>query len=232
MRSRVFQFIFLAVVLPLSAFEITDMDLHLKVTDIREDGPPEIWREFLILTAKPDQNVRYVGAAFSSDNFREIKTYRKNSYGVYFLVVPIPDAKTVYYRIVVDGVWVTDPENPEKIRDENGLFLSVLNFPVQDRPPLFSPVLEKRDGLNIVEFHIKARPDQRIYLAGDFNRWDPYMTLLKEEKPGFYSTKLAMKPGRYAYYYLIDGEVVPDPWNFQKGISRSGEEVSIFFVPG
>ncbi len=232
MKNKVFQFIFMAAMLHLPAFEITDMALHLKVTDIKEAGPPEIWRDLLILTAKPEKAVRFVGAAFSTDNFQEIQTYRKNSHGVYFLVTPIPPEETVYYRTIVEGIWIADPENPDKIRDENGLFLSVLSFPPQVQPPLYSPVLENKEGQNLVEFHINASPDQRIYLAGDFNRWDPYMTILTEERPGYYSTTLSIKPGRYAYYYLIDGEAVPDPQNFQKGISRTGEEVSILFIPG
>lgn len=231
MKNRVSLIIlFILTAYSLPAFEVDDINLHLKITGITEASAPEIWRDYLILTAKPRNQVRFVGAAFSTDSFQTIHGYRKNSHDVYFLILPLPRDEIVDYRIIIDGIWIEDPENDQRVRDRNGLYLSRLTFPPAQRARRLSPILKDESGT--VEFYIKTTPGKRIYLAGDFNRWDPYMTALKEDEPGFYSATLSIKPGRYAYYFLIDGEPVPDPLNFQKNQSLTGEDVSILFIPG
>lgn len=193
-------------------------------------GPPEVWRNNLILSCVPSHKARFVGAAFSTDDFQTVYTYQKNEHGVYFLILPLPNEEIVDYRVVIDGIWLEDAENGERVKDRNGLYLSRLTFPPEQRVRQLSPVLKDERGT--VEFYIQTSPGKRVYLAGDFNRWDPYMTVLKEKEPGLYSTVLSIKPGRYAYYFLIDGEPVPDPLNFQKNQSSTGEDVSILFIPG
>jgi len=221
--------LFLTTLCSAAAFEVNDLQLHLKITGITAAAPPEMWRDYLILTYKPDKPARYVGAAFELDDYTTIHTYMVNSEGIYFLIMPLPDRETLSYRLVVDGIWTTDPANPQTVRDRNGLKLSQLTFPPGRQTGKLSPVLMEN---NMVEFHIRTSPGKRIYLAGDFNRWDPYMTTLKEKEPGEYSAVLSLKPGRYGYYYLIDGEPVTDPLNFQKTTTSAGEYVSILYIPG
>ncbi len=213
----------------LPAFEVQDVQLHLKITGITEASAPELWRDYLILTYKPSRPVRYVGAAFSHEDFREIHTYMYNNHGVYFLILPAPAEKTLTYRVVVDGIWETDPNNPETISDRNGLLLSKLKFPEPPVSGTLSPQLMENSR---VSFHIHTKPGKQVYLAGDFNRWDPYMTNMKETEPGTYKVTLRIKPGRYGYYYLIDGEPVTDPLNFQKSRTSAGEDISVLYIPG
>jgi len=229
-KNRLIYFIFMLSATFLHAIEVKDINLHLKITSLKTAGPPEVWRDYVILTSHPKKDARFVGAAFSSDNYQTIQSYQKNEYGIYFLVLPLQSDEVIDYRIIIDGIWIKDPENPDSVRDRNGLFLSRLTFPPSQRARQLSPVLNEDGGT--VEFYIKTGPGKRVYLAGDFNRWDPYMTALKEKEPGFYSTELSIKPGRYAYYFVIDGEPVPDPLNFQKNQSSEGEEVSILVIPG
>jgi len=229
-KNRLLITFFLVSATLLHALEVNDINLHLKITSLKTAGPPEVWRDYLILTSTPKQGTRFVGAAFSSDNFQTIHSYQKNEYGIYFLILPLQNEEIIDYRIIIDGIWIKDPENPVSVRDRNGLFLSRLTFPQSQRARQLSPVLKRDQGT--VEFYIQTSPGKRVYLAGDFNRWDPYMTALREKEPGLYSAELSIKPGRYAYYFVIDGEPVPDPLNFQKNQSTTGEDVSILFIPG
>lgn len=221
----------ISVLLPLSAFEVNDVQLHLKITGIEQAHAPEIWRDYLILTYKPDKAARYIGASFSTEEYQKIHTFMINNHGIYFLVLPAPSDEVINYRLVVDGIWEVDPLNPLTIRDRNGLRLSQLKtkgFIHSDRGTL-SPLLMEN---NKVEFHIRSVPGKQVYLAGDFNRWDPYMTNLRELEPGIYTVTLPLKPGRYGYYFLIDGQAVTDPLNFQKTRTAAGEDVSILYIPG
>ena len=213
----------------LNAFEVQDVQLHLKITGLTEASSPEVWRNFLILTYKPVKPARYIGAAFSNEDYQDVHTYMVNNHGVYFLVLPAPAEEDIRYRVVVDGIWETDPRNPDRVTDRNGLRLSRLRF---DSPAIYedlSPLLLEDSR---VQFHFRTGTGRQVYLAGDFNRWDPYMTNMKEKEPGTYSVTLSLKPGRYGYYFLIDGEPVTDPLNFQKSRTPTGENVSILYLPG
>ena len=129
----------------------------------------------------------------------------------------------------MDGIWKTDPQNPHTRTDRNGLLLSKLEFHQSAESGSLSPELMEDSR---VRFHIRTSPGRQVQLSGDFNNWDPYMTDMDEIEPGIYSVTLNIKPGRYGYYYLIDGEPLTDPLNFQKSRSNAGEDISILYIPG
>ncbi len=52
---------------------------------------------------------------------------------------------------------------------------------------------------------------KQVNLAGDFNNWDASANLMKKEKNGLWKTTLSLKPGRYEYRFLIDGNWENDP---------------------
>jgi len=48
---------------------------------------------------------------------------------------------------------------------------------------------------------------KQVYLAGDFNDWNPSETKLRKQKDGRYATTLDLTPGHeYGYRFIIDGE--------------------------
>ena len=62
-----------------------------------------------------------------------------------------------------------------------------------------------------VPFEFVAPDAQKVYLAGNFNKWDPKTNLMKKDKKGVWKTTLSLKPGRYEYRFLVDGNWVNDP---------------------
>ena len=70
----------------------------------------------------------------------------------------------------------------------------------------------RKETVNVtfVLYHESAR---EIHLTGDFNEWDKD-SISMEEKNGYWSTMVSMKPGVYQYMFVIDGEKwIPDPSN-------------------
>ncbi len=61
-----------------------------------------------------------------------------------------------------------------------------------------------------VPFEFPAPDAQKVYLAGDFNNWDTSASLMKKEK-GIWKTTVSLKPGRYEYRFLVDGNWENDP---------------------
>ena len=52
---------------------------------------------------------------------------------------------------------------------------------------------------------------KQVYVAGTFNEWKPERTPLVTRGDGRWVGDLAIKPGRYEYLFVVDGQWVPDP---------------------
>ncbi|HZS00952.1 MAG TPA: isoamylase early set domain-containing protein [Chloroflexota bacterium] len=59
-----------------------------------------------------------------------------------------------------------------------------------------------------VTFETPPRPDARsVALAGDFNRWDPAATPMKQRKDGCWSATLRLPRNReFGYRFVVDGQ--------------------------
>ena len=62
-----------------------------------------------------------------------------------------------------------------------------------------------------VQFELPAQDAQVVHLAGDFNNWDASANPMKKDKKGTWKTSLSLKPGRYEYRFLVDGNWENDP---------------------
>ena len=60
-------------------------------------------------------------------------------------------------------------------------------------------------------FEFLAPEAREVCLAGDFNNWDPNANLMKKDKKGIWKATLSLKPGRYEYRFLVNGNWVNDP---------------------
>jgi len=55
-------------------------------------------------------------------------------------------------------------------------------------------------------------PDaKRVSVSGEFNDWSPDATPMKRGAGGQWETTLALKPGRYQYKFVVDGNWTHDP---------------------
>jgi len=62
-----------------------------------------------------------------------------------------------------------------------------------------------------VPFELSALEAREVYLAGDFNNWDTSTHPMKKDKKGIWKVSLSLKPGRYEYRFLVDGNWMNDP---------------------
>jgi 1,4-alpha-glucan branching enzyme len=68
-----------------------------------------------------------------------------------------------------------------------------------------------KDKTKKVQFELLAPDAQKVYLAGNFNNWDTRANLMKKDKKGIWKTIVSLKPGRYEYRFLVDGNWENDP---------------------
>ena len=52
---------------------------------------------------------------------------------------------------------------------------------------------------------------ERVWLSGEFNEWSSAATPLKPRGGGRWETVLPLRPGRYQYKFVVDGNWMPDP---------------------
>lgn len=71
-----------------------------------------------------------------------------------------------------------------------------------------SQTTPKRRRLTI---SFQGERDRQVFVAGDFNQWDPTKKPMKEVSPGEYQAVLMLPAGVFEYKFVVDGEWVADP---------------------
>jgi hypothetical protein len=223
-------------------------ELVNRLLTIREPGAPVVYENSVIFTA--DSSLRRVGVAFAHENFSNIYWFKhlivpkepteivinpkdknpnlfKDS-GIHFYVYQIPEnLKELEYRLVVNGLWTTDPANPLTRRNPvSGLSLSVISL--KPRPVSLHPINGMPEGLR---FSFNGPPGEIVTVAGNFNGWDPFMYELRESPAGVYSITIPLPPGTYQYVFFHRGQRFTDPNNPQRAYARDGSAASEVVIP-
>jgi 1,4-alpha-glucan branching enzyme len=61
------------------------------------------------------------------------------------------------------------------------------------------------------QFEFPAPEAQEVHLVGDFNNWNSSANPMKKDKKGIWKISPSLKPGRYEYRFLVDGNWENDP---------------------
>jgi hypothetical protein len=233
---------------PLEAADWETYQLIDRLLTIQEPGEPVIFEDAVIFTAS--SGYRRVGVAFAHEDFAVVYWFRKllipqdpvgapippgsktsdpyKDSGILFFVYQVPETISLLeYRLIVNGLWVTDPYNPKIRKDPvSGLILSALTIPAAKRDPY--PLKGLPQGLY---FNFKGPPGETVTVAGDFNNWDPFMYELTESPAGEYSITIPLPPGIYQYVFFNRGQRYPDPYNPKRIYARDGSAASEIIVP-
>jgi hypothetical protein len=240
-------------VFPLAA-EWETYEIIGRLLSLQEPGAPVIQDNALTSQAAViftvPSSMRKVGIAFAHEKFAKVYWFKhlvvpqdwtnpvllpgqqvpdpnKDS-GILFYVYEVPeDILELEYRLVINGLWTVDPQNPTVKRDPaSGLHLSSVTIPPRPLKP--NPLKGLPDGLI---FTFNAPSGENISIAGDFNGWDPFMYELKEYPAGVYSITLALPPGTHQYVFFYKGRRYTDPHNPNRIYAKDGKAASIITVP-
>ena len=75
----------------------------------------------------------------------------------------------------------------------------------QENPRLKKPKLVK------VRFDLMSRLAREVFLAGDFNDWNPNALPLKRKDGSLWTTEVSLEPGAHEYLFVVDGSWETDP---------------------
>ncbi len=232
MNNKRFLAVFILFLMVFSIFpeefqEYSEISLQLKVLNLTEAESPELFNDYIIFTYQMDKPVRYIGIRFEHEDYKELHIYSKNGNDIYFLVFLIPEEfATLKYRMVVDGLWITDQYNNLTVSDQlSGIEFSLIELGEGRDKIIENPIIENNSNTG---FAYKSEPGDNIYIIGDFNNWDPYMYKLEEVTPGYYYISLSIGPGRHYYNFVINGEVRSDPNNLNNVYDRECNLMAFF----
>ena len=70
-----------------------------------------------------------------------------------------------------------------------------------------------RPGESLVRFVLKSPEASSVSVIGDFNNWDPAVSILRQEgNGGLWTVIVPLQAGRHEYAFIVDGEYwLPDP---------------------
>lgn len=82
-----------------------------------------------------------------------------------------------------------------------------------------------------VTFTVHAERGKEVYLAGEFNAWDPAAKKMAyKARSGIYSATVKLAPGTYQYKFVIDGIWCADPENADSVANDQGTFNSVVTV--
>ena len=87
----------------------------------------------------------------------------------------------------------------------------------------------KKAAAKNVTFTVHADKGKAVYVAGEFNRWNPTAKKMSF-KAGVYSATLKLAAGTYQYKFVIDGTWCADPENVNSIPNDQGTFNSVITV--
>jgi hypothetical protein len=150
-----------------------------------------------------------VVVAGSFNNWQHHDAHMINYNGYWQLPVYL-DNGMHYYKFIVDGNWITDPDNPVVAENEYETGNSVITI---------------GEG---VEFYLNGFQEaEKVFIAGSFNNWNPGSDKMIKDDSGWYNIQY-LNPGNYEYKFIVDGKWITDPDN--PVTNGTGEFENSFFA--
>ena len=87
----------------------------------------------------------------------------------------------------------------------------------------------KKSATKSVTFTVHADKGKAVYVAGEFNKWNPTAKKMTF-KAGVYSATLKLAAGTYQYKFVIDGTWCADPENVNAVANDQGTFNSVITV--
>lgn len=82
-----------------------------------------------------------------------------------------------------------------------------------------------------VTFTVHAEKGKAVYVAGEFNKWDPTAKKMAyKARSGVYAATVKLVPGEYQYKFVIDGTWCADPENVNSVQNDQGTFNSVVIV--
>ncbi len=87
-----------------------------------------------------------------------------------------------------------------------------------------------KNNVKRVRFQVYARPGAEVFIAGNFNHWNPREFRFREENfkrdatddDAIYTCVVSLPPGEHEYKFIVNGQWMVDPGNKDKRRNEFG----------
>ncbi len=134
----------------------------------------------------------------------------KQKDGSWLLIKKLPAGKH-QYKFIVDGNWLPDPSNPNTTDDSFGGVNSVIE--IARAGSQGGGAVGPRRTKDGVEFTYINPNAQSVSIAGSFNNWNTRANAMTKDKDGRWKASVSLRPGKYQYKFVVDGNWLEDPSN-------------------
>lgn len=213
--------------------EIETYEYNNLINSISKVQEPIVTDKYIIFTQ--ETGPRFVGIAFDFENYQTIHPFKiKNSRdfndeiisSIMFFSLDRPaDLTEISYRLVIDGLWTSDPVNTNNYYDtETGVSLSKVDIGST------LPVVTGTNSENITRFIYNGESGKTVRIGGTFTNWDSWIYELEETSPGFYEISIPLPQGKYYYNYFLGMKAITDKTNPEKAYTDDGRISSVITV--
>ena len=102
---------------------------------------------------------------------------------------------------------------------------------VAKKPVAAQKPAAKKPVAKNVTFTVHAEKGKAVYIAGEFNKWNPTAKKMAyKAKSGIYTATLKLAAGTYQYKFVIDGTWCADPENVNAVANDQGTFNSVITV--
>jgi len=189
---------------------------------------PEITLDGKVIFRYKNDRAEKVSVAGSFNGWDKNANPMIKENGLWTLVLILNPGEYQYKFVVTENgneYWVNDPSNSNVVDDGYGGKNSKLVVPSK----VSSPVIEGNKVIfNYLDLTGKAR---EVYLAGSMTNWGDGKLLMTKGEDNVWSISLQLKPGKYLYKFIVDGNWMTDPQNPRKEGNPPFDN-SVLYVPG
>lgn len=232
--SRVFFFCLAALALLVLSCASTDMDV---ATETREGGPVQVTFNFM---PEGRPGGVYLAGTFNNWDAGADRMEDTDGDGIYEITLML-EPGNYQYKFVIDGAWKEDPHAESYADDGYGGKNSVLDVPENvaamtvgvDAGKKLTEAKAVAPGAAVpVTFLFEAGGPATVYLAGTFNGWEAAKDLMTDDDgDGIYEITLELRPGRYEYKFVRDGQWLTDESADDFADDGYGGKNSVLHVP-
>jgi 1,4-alpha-glucan branching enzyme len=123
--------------------------------------------------------------------------------GRWKLTTPLPPGRHRFKYVIDGGVrWETDPRLP--VATDGNSVIEV--------PAALTPGASTAAG-SAPTFTYTDPAAKNVYVAGDFNQWSATANPMQKDGSGVWTAVIPLKPGKYQYKFVVDGNWKQDPLN-------------------
>lgn len=207
----------ISVILLVITTSMFSIERYVNPDMIKKSGPPMFTDKQIIITL-PETGIYSAFLRTDIDHWKTDHHFNKSYYGIYYCTIDYPkNMNRILYRLNVNGFWDADRSVNDYYTDNYGNDFSILDVPDSIKYVKNTPEInEVTDSAKKVTFRIYAPNANEVNLLCSNTGYSRFANRMTINSDGYWEIDMIFGPGRYGYYFMVDGKKYIDIGNKEK----------------